>query len=114
MTHEMAVWLFAQQVGMLSLASGRLIFQYGAEWLRQPHALALSQSLPLQIEPFDDHQCRPFFSGLLPEGHLRKFFMWVLAASCWWPATTAGQVMMAGLSVSTRKIFARPWAWCPR
>jgi len=61
MTHEMAVWLFAQQVGMLSLASGRLIFQYGAEWLRQPHALALSQSLPLQIEPFDDHQCRPFF-----------------------------------------------------
>lgn len=72
MAHEMAVWLFAQQVGLLSLAAGRLTFQYGADWLKQPHALALSQSLPLQIEPFDDHQCRPFFSGLLPEGHLRK------------------------------------------
>lgn len=72
MAHDIAVWLFTQQVGLLSLAAGRLTFQYGADWLKQPHALALSQSLPLQLEPFDDHQCRPFFSGLLPEGHLRK------------------------------------------
>jgi len=72
MTHEIAVWLFAQQVGMLSLVAGRLTFQYGVDWLKQPHTLAISQSLPLQVEPFDDHQCRAFFSGLLPEGHLRR------------------------------------------
>ena len=33
---------------------------------------ALSQSLPLQAEPFGDQACRPFFAGLLPEGQLRQ------------------------------------------
>lgn len=32
----------------------------------------MSQSLPLQAEPFDDHQTRPFFAGLLPEGQMRR------------------------------------------
>jgi serine/threonine-protein kinase HipA len=34
--------------------------------------VALSTSLPLQIEPFDDHKTRPFFAGLLPEGRMRR------------------------------------------
>ena len=29
-------------------------------------------SLPLQGEPFNDQECRPFFAGLLPEGQLRQ------------------------------------------
>lgn len=72
MAHEITVWLFAQPVGMLSLVSGRLNFQYFAGWLKSPDAVALSQSLPLQPEPFADHQCRAFFAGLLPEGNLRR------------------------------------------
>jgi serine/threonine-protein kinase HipA len=72
MAHEIHVWLFNQPVGALSLVGGRLNFQYRPDWLAQRHAVALSQSLPLVPEPFDDHQCRAFFAGLLPEGNLRR------------------------------------------
>lgn len=72
MTHELQVWLFKDFVGTLALHQGRLSFQYRAEWLQQPRAMALSQSLPLQREVFDDAQARPFFAGLLPEGQMRR------------------------------------------
>ena len=72
MAHEIDVWLFDQPVGTLSLVAGRLSFQYGADWLVTTQCRALSQSLPLRSEPFEDHQCRAFFAGLLPEGHLRR------------------------------------------
>jgi serine/threonine-protein kinase HipA len=35
-------------------------------------ATALSTSLPIQAEPFDDRKTRPFFAGLLPEGQMRR------------------------------------------
>lgn len=72
MAHEIAVWLFSARAGTLSLASGRLSFRYGADWLGRPDAVALSRSLPLQTDAFDDRQCRGFFAGLLPEGRLRR------------------------------------------
>lgn len=72
MAHELEVWLFADRIGTLALVEGRLNFWYTAEWLTQPNAVALSCSLPLQIEPFDDHKTRPFFAGLLPEGQMRR------------------------------------------
>ena len=72
MAHNIGVWLFGQPVGTLSLLGGRLSFQYQAHWLVQPGAVALSQSLPLGPEPFNDQQCRAFFAGLLPEGNLRR------------------------------------------
>ena len=71
MPHELAVWLFGERVGTLSLVAGRLSFRYDADWMAQPNAMALSCSLPLQAASFEDQQCRPFFAGLLPEGHLR-------------------------------------------
>jgi serine/threonine-protein kinase HipA len=72
MVHDIGVWLFDQPVGTLSWVAGRLSFKYHHDWLAQPNPLALSQSLPLSPEPFDDHQCRAFFAGLLPEGNLRR------------------------------------------
>lgn len=72
MAHELAVWLFADQVGTLALADGRLSFRYSPAWLSRSDAVMLSLSLPLQAAPFDDHQARPFFAGLLPEGQLRR------------------------------------------
>lgn len=72
MAHELAVWLFANRVGTLTLANGRLRFCYAPDWLKQPDATALSVSLPLQAEPFNEHETRPFFAGLLPEGQLRR------------------------------------------
>ena len=72
MAHEIAVWLFDQPVGTLSLVDGRLSFQYALAWLAKPSTTGLSQSLPLRPEPFDDNFCRAFFAGLLPEGNLRR------------------------------------------
>lgn len=66
MSNELAVWLFAKQVGTLSLVDGRLSFAYHPNWLANPDAVALSCSLPLQAAPFDDIRTRPFFAGLLP------------------------------------------------
>ena len=72
MAHELEVWLFSDRVGTLSLVDGRLSFCYVPDWLSQPGAIALSASLPLQAEPFDDRNARPFFAGLLPEGQMRR------------------------------------------
>ncbi|QOJ22528.1 MAG: type II toxin-antitoxin system HipA family toxin [Gammaproteobacteria bacterium] len=72
MVHELEVWLFADHVGTLSLQEGRLSFRYRENWLNRPEAVALSCSLPLQLDAFDDIHARPFFAGLLPEGHLRR------------------------------------------
>ncbi|MBT0961929.1 type II toxin-antitoxin system HipA family toxin [Denitromonas iodatirespirans] len=72
MAHELEVWLFADRVGTLALMDGRLNFGYAPGWLSQPDAVALSASLPLQAEPFDDRKTRPFFAGLLPEGQMRR------------------------------------------
>lgn len=47
---------------------GRLEFAYARDW-RQP----LSQSLPLQDEPFKAKQCRSFFAGVLPEHSTRAW-----------------------------------------
>ncbi|WP_304349359.1 HipA N-terminal domain-containing protein [Comamonas testosteroni] len=61
-----------RRIGSLSLVHGRLSFAYAPDWLALPQARALSQSLLLQVEPFDDHQTRPFFAGVLPEGQMRR------------------------------------------
>lgn len=72
MGRELEVWLFDDFVGRLTWEGGRLAFQYASGWIAQPEAYPLSCSLPLQVEPFGSRQTRPFFSGLLPEGHLRR------------------------------------------
>lgn len=72
MAHELDVWLFTNCIGTLTLIEGRLGFRYTADWLSRPNAVALSVSLPLQFKPFDDHEARPFFAGLLPEGWMRR------------------------------------------
>lgn len=81
MVYELEVWLFADSVGTLALIDGRLSFRYADDWLKRPNAVALSCSLPLQAEPFDDHRTRPFFAGLLPEGQLRRLIAQQLQVS---------------------------------
>lgn len=72
MAYKLKVWLFNNHVGTLALVDGRLNFCYTKQWLIHPHAIALSNSLPLQPTSFDDHATRPFFAGLLPEGEMRR------------------------------------------
>lgn len=72
MARELEVWFFAERVGTLALIGGRLSFCYAPDWLARPEPVSLSNALPLQSTPFDDHRTRPFFAGLLPEGQLRR------------------------------------------
>ncbi|NNM82430.1 MAG: type II toxin-antitoxin system HipA family toxin, partial [Burkholderiales bacterium] len=66
------VRLFSDPVGTLTLVDGRLNFCYAPGWLSRPDAVALSASLPLRAEPFDERKTRPYFAGLLPEGQMRR------------------------------------------
>jgi serine/threonine-protein kinase HipA len=80
-THQLNVWLFGKQIGTLTQTDGRLRFSYLADWLGMTNAIPLSQSLPLQSEPFKDRATRPFFAGLLPEGDKRKLIAQALHVS---------------------------------
>ena len=72
MAHQLEVWFFGDHVGNIGLVDGRLSFSYSPGWLSKPDAIALSASLPLQSDNFDDRKSRPFFAGLLPEGDMRR------------------------------------------
>ncbi|MCX7258251.1 MAG: type II toxin-antitoxin system HipA family toxin [Polaromonas sp.] len=81
MARELAVWLFGRPVGTLAQIDGHLGFSYAPDWLARADSVALSQSLPLQSERFDDRATRPFFAGLLPEGDKRKLIAQALHVS---------------------------------
>lgn len=81
MATELQVWLLGNHAGTLHLDGGRLSFQYRPDWVARTGTVALSNSLPLQAEPFDDRRTRPFFAGLLPEGPLRHLLAKSLKAS---------------------------------
>jgi serine/threonine-protein kinase HipA len=67
------VYLKNQKVGILEQDdSSSLGFTYAETWLKSNHAIPLSVSLPLRTEPFRRNECRPFFTGLLPEETSRE------------------------------------------
>ena len=69
----LAVYFLGEQAGRLSQNTlGRLSFQYDAAWLSSPRARAVSQSLPLRKEIFEEEECIGFFGGLLPEDFNRE------------------------------------------
>jgi serine/threonine-protein kinase HipA len=72
MMAEVTVWWGEHRVGVLSVDQGRLGFEYSATWVANPDSHPLSHSLPLRLEPFTAREARPFFAGLLPEGHVRR------------------------------------------
>jgi len=81
MARQLSVFLFGRKAGILRQEDGRLRFSYDQAWLTAPEAAALSQSLPLRAESFDDRASRPFFAGLLPEGDLRDRLAKILHVS---------------------------------
>ena len=66
MAGRLWVFLSDRRIGSLDEQNGRLTFTY-----EQGVTTPLSVKLPIRAEPFDDAQCRPFFSNLLPEGSWR-------------------------------------------
>jgi serine/threonine-protein kinase HipA len=69
---KLDVYLHQTLIGCLSIDSqGDMAFTYTPAYASNKQNLVLSQSLPLQADAFDAKQCRPYFSGILPEAHLR-------------------------------------------
>ena len=68
MTRTLSVWWEEAIVGTLQVNQhGEMRFAYSSEWLADASRSAISLSLPKQLKPFTQRQCRPFFAGLLPE-----------------------------------------------
>lgn len=73
MTRILDVYLLEHFIGQLTQNnSGELGFAYAPKWLGNKKAIPLSQSLPLQPEPFLNPQCHGFFGGILPEEAKRE------------------------------------------
>ncbi|QMW23223.1 type II toxin-antitoxin system HipA family toxin [Sandaracinobacteroides saxicola] len=68
MTRTLDIWWDGRLVGQLTQDKhGELGFAYARAWLDDEEAQPLSASLPKRAEPFTRRECRPYFSGLLPE-----------------------------------------------
>lgn len=65
------VYLHGQPAGRLYSDNAVLSFTYNPEYLERPGSSKLSASLPLTNTVFDHRATSAFFSGLLPDGHVR-------------------------------------------
>lgn len=71
MTKTLDVYLHDIFVGkLIQNATGKLSFVYAAQYLEKNH-LAISLSLPLRKEPYEDDLVKAFFSGFLPDDDAR-------------------------------------------
>ncbi len=71
-SRSLTVYRDSRQVGTLWADGTRLQFAYDAAVLGD-RAAAVSVLLPVRAGTFDDHQVRPCFENLLPEGDLRSY-----------------------------------------
>ena len=68
MSRVLDVYLHEHLVGKLSQDTyGRLQFQYDKDYAESQSSLAISLSMPIRLEPYEDPHTRAFFSGLLPD-----------------------------------------------
>ena len=76
------IWWDRHLVGELTQNKhGELGFAYSPDWLTREDAPAISASLPKRAKPFSRRECRPFFSGLLPEESQRDAVAQILGIS---------------------------------
>lgn len=72
-SRTLAVWWDGRVVGSLTVdRHGDTQFLYDEQWLGQPDARPISQSLPLRADAFMRRESLPFFEGLLPEATQRE------------------------------------------
>lgn len=113
------VYLHEEQVGRLErLPQARLRFAYAPARIAgegQP----LSLGLPVRDEAYDDAECRPFFSGLLPEGGFLRAIARAFHVSAGNPFSVlaeiggecAGAVSLASPDVEPPFASASPPTW---
>lgn len=70
--NRLIVYFHSRNIGTLTQDSiGKYSFQYDSEWIYDPAAHPLSQSLPLREEAYSEKECAGYFGGLLPEAFNR-------------------------------------------
>ena len=70
--NRLIVYFHSRNIGTLTQdAIGKYSFQYDSEWIYDPAAQPLSQSLPLREEAYSEKECAGYFGGLLPEAFNR-------------------------------------------
>ncbi len=73
MARTLDVFLHRDLAGTLTQNNqGDMTFEYDEDYLGNPAAIPLSQSLPLTRKRFTRRACRPFFAGVLPEEAKRE------------------------------------------
>ena len=65
-----SVFIHDRFAGTLEERDNGYSFSYSSDYLDQGNAAAISLSLPLRAEPYEDKRLFPFFDGLVPEGWL--------------------------------------------
>ena len=64
------IYIDRRLAGILEEGDHQYVFAYVPAYLSENDARAISLSLPLREEPFEDKRLFPFFDGLIPEGWL--------------------------------------------
>jgi serine/threonine-protein kinase HipA len=73
MKRKLDVYLHRHLVGnLVQDEHGQITFDYAESWIRDPAAVALSQSLPLTKTHFSRNECRGYFAGILPDEGKRE------------------------------------------
>jgi serine/threonine-protein kinase HipA len=73
MKRRLDVYLHRHLVGnLVQDEHGQLTFDYAETWMKDPAAITLSLSLPLNKKHFNRNECRGFFAGVLPEEGKRE------------------------------------------
>ena len=65
-----SIFMHDRFAGTLEERDNGYSFSYCSGYLEQESAEAISLSLPLRAEPYEDKRLFPFFDGLVPEGWL--------------------------------------------
>lgn len=65
-----SVFMAGHSAGTLEEHGNRYVFSYSPEYLDRADAAAVSLTLPLRAEAYEDKRLFPFFDGLIPEGWL--------------------------------------------
>jgi serine/threonine-protein kinase HipA len=70
MSRKAEIRVQGMRAGVLEETDGGYRFTYAAGYLEVAGAVAVSLSLPMRIEAYEDKRLFPFFDGLIPEGWL--------------------------------------------
>jgi len=71
MSRSAKIWVNRHLAGYLKeTEEGEFIFQYEAQYVKEPSRLPVSLTLPKRVEVFTSPFLFPFFDGLIPEGWL--------------------------------------------